>query len=56
MKEQELAELNQQGFIPGPNESEQEFLNRANYCLNSRTHLEEKTFLVIGFLGLFFSR
>lgn len=30
-----------QGFIPGPNETEQEFLTRVNYCLSLRHHLPQ---------------
>lgn len=34
ISDEELSLLNQKGFIPGPNEGEEEFLKRTDYCLN----------------------
>lgn len=35
----EMLKLNQLGLIPGPDEMEEEFLNRAQYCLNLNSDL-----------------
>lgn len=35
-----ILELNRQGLIPGPNESEEEFLKRAEYCFGLKENLE----------------
>src|ERR1700722_15718294 len=37
-----LLELNSQGLIPGPDETEETFLSRAEYCLNLREKMSEK--------------
>lgn len=39
LSDAELLSLNQQGLIPGPNETESEFIKRANYCLNLKNIL-----------------
>lgn len=41
MDEQALLKLNAQGIIPGPNETEEEFLKRADYCLNLNQKIPE---------------
>ncbi len=37
-----LLELNSQGIIPGPNETEEAFCKRAEYCLSLREQIGEK--------------
>ena len=38
---QDLLSLNKLGLIPGPNETECDFLKRSDYCLNIKNHLPE---------------
>lgn len=38
---QKLLEYNRLGLIPGPAESEQAFMQRANYCLNLKNHIPQ---------------
>lgn len=42
LSEKDLFNLNRQGIVPGPNESEEDFLKRADYCLGLRSHLEKE--------------
>lgn len=42
MQVEKLLELDKQGLIPGPLESEQEFEKRAEYCLNLKKNLQEQ--------------
>ncbi len=39
MEDKQLLELNALGLIPGPGESEKEFLKRVNYCLTLKDNL-----------------
>ncbi|MEM1283033.1 MAG: hypothetical protein AAGG81_05715 [Chlamydiota bacterium] len=48
ISDQDLSDYNHQGLIPGPNESEDGFLLRADYCQHIRQYLTEKTGLPIG--------
>lgn len=41
MELQHLIALNRQGIIPGPQESEEDFLKRADYCLNLTQQIPE---------------
>lgn len=41
MEEQKLIALNQQGIIPGPQETEEDFQKRAEYCLGLHQHIPE---------------
>ncbi|MCB1118948.1 MAG: hypothetical protein KDK65_03215 [Chlamydiia bacterium] len=43
MKEESLITYNRQGLIPGPDETEAEFLARAAYCLSLKSSFEERT-------------
>ncbi|MEC7840157.1 MAG: hypothetical protein VX777_08985 [Chlamydiota bacterium] len=43
ISDQYLSELNQQGLIPGPDESEEQFLQRAQFCLDIVEHLSNHT-------------
>lgn len=45
MNDEQLLELNKQGFIPGPSETKEDFILRINYCLNLKEHLKTKKFL-----------
>lgn len=38
-----LKQYNSEALIPGPGESEEEFIKRAEYCLHIRKHLLDKT-------------
>ncbi len=40
--DQKLIDLNHLGLIPGPHESADEFVARADYCLNLQEHLSEE--------------
>jgi hypothetical protein len=42
ISERQLLRFNKQGLIPGPSESEEEFLQRASYCLNLKDLIQEK--------------
>lgn len=42
ISEEKLNEWNNLGLIPGPEESEDKFLERANYCLTLKKHLKER--------------
>ncbi len=42
MKKQKLLKLDKQGLIPGPNEPEDEFEKRAEYCLTLKKNLQEQ--------------
>jgi len=41
MDEHTLLQLNAQGIIPGPSETEEDFLKRADYCLNLNQKIPE---------------
>lgn len=43
ISDQLLREYNRQGLIPGPGESESDYLARAAYCLELRNRLQEET-------------
>lgn len=48
LTDEQLSFYNQQGLIPGPEEEEEEFIRRANYCLTLKAHLPDlfETFTV----------
>jgi hypothetical protein len=39
---QQLLNLNAEGLIPGPDENEEDFAARSQYCLNLKTHLVDE--------------
>lgn len=39
---QKLYDYNRQGFIPGPGESDKDYIERVEYCCNLRQHLKGK--------------
>jgi hypothetical protein len=42
LTDQELTRLNEEGLIPGPQETEEEFTRRARFCLHLRQELKER--------------
>ncbi|MCE5318775.1 MAG: hypothetical protein LLG04_15610 [Parachlamydia sp.] len=42
LTDSQLIELNRQGLIPGPDETEEAFLKRTQYCLSLKTEIAEK--------------
>lgn len=42
ISDQQLLDFNTQGLIPGPSETEEQFLKRANYCLNIKDLLKDQ--------------
>jgi hypothetical protein len=43
INDEQLLAYNQQGLIPGPQETEEEFIRRAEYCLNLKNTLAESS-------------
>lgn len=43
INDENLLRYNQEGIIPGPNESEKDFLMRADYCTHIEEHLHQQT-------------
>ncbi len=43
INDKDLSRYNQQGLIPGPSESESEYLRRVDYCLQIQDHLNNTT-------------
>lgn len=41
-KTESYSELNREGLIPGPNETEQEYLERVQYCLHLKKNFKER--------------
>lgn len=49
LSDQELCGYNQQGLIPGPEETEEEFIQRARFCLSLRQELANYSEMPIAF-------
>lgn len=49
--EQSIIEYNSQGIIPGPKETEEEYLKRAEYCISLKERLREELGVEIPFSG-----
>jgi hypothetical protein len=43
INDQSLKDMNKQGLIPGPGESESSYFDRVDYCLQIHKHLSEQT-------------
>ena len=41
MKNEQLTKYNDQALIPGPNETEKDFVQRAEYCLHLNQYLKD---------------
>lgn len=48
LSDQELLDFNKLGLIPGPNEQDEEFISRANYCLTLKEHLSKEMESMLG--------
>lgn len=55
LSDEELLAYNKQGLIPGPDESEVEFIRRAQYCVHLRQKLAESSEMPLSFEQLEFT-